>query len=191
MTQTLLFILVIAIGFAYSVKYGNKAKKEITEHNQVENKTEQNHYNEMRKIAFSVTSEQLGLNTISKDKVYGIVSEMNMQGVTVTIVTFITGDSSIYLSSGAIIIGAGQHESVKNITMNYVKNGQNYLEKAIKTESTNLPKIGMNNFNFLTQNGIYKISESLSELESGKSEYSNLFMNLNEVITEIRIKSEK
>lgn len=34
MTQTLLFILMIAIGFFYAYKYGNKAKKDIDKHNQ-------------------------------------------------------------------------------------------------------------------------------------------------------------
>lgn len=34
MTQTLLFILVIAIGLYYAYKYGNKAEKDIQKHNQ-------------------------------------------------------------------------------------------------------------------------------------------------------------
>jgi hypothetical protein len=49
----------------------------------------------------------------------------------------------------------------------------------------------MANFNFLTDNGVYSISQSLSDLESGKSEFSKLFEELNEVITEVRIKSGK
>lgn len=191
MTQTLLFILVVGIGLFYAVKYGNKAKKNIAEYQQTGKKTEQNHYAEMRKMAFSVTAEQLGLNTIAKDKVYGIVSEMDMKGTTVTVVTFLTGDTSVYISSGAIIIGAGQHESVKKVVIKYVENGQKYLDKATKTEKTDLPNSGMTNFNFLTENGVYTISQSLSGLESGKSEFSNLFTELNKVITEVRLKSEK
>lgn len=191
MTQTLLFILVVGIGLFYAVKYGNKAKKDIAEYQQTGKKTEQNHYVEMRKMAFSVTAEQLGLNPIAKDKVYGIVSEMDMEGTTVTVVTFLTGDTSVYMSSGAIIIGAGQHESVKKVVTKYVENGQKYLDKATKAEKTDLPNSGMTNFNFLTENGVYTISQSLSGLESGKSEFSNLFTELNKVITEVRLKSEK
>ena len=191
MTQTLLFILVIGIGLFYATKYSNKAKKDIAEYEQAGKKTEQNHYAEMRKMAFSVTAVQLGLNPIAKDKVYGIVSEMDMEGTTVTVVTFLTGDTSVYMSSGAIIIGAGQHESVKKVVTKYVENGQKYLDKATKAKKTDLPKSGMTNFNFLTENGVYTISQSLSELESGKSEFSNLFAELNKVITEVRLKSEK
>jgi hypothetical protein len=40
MTQTLLFILVVGIGFFYAIKYGNKAKKDIEEYQQPGNKIE-------------------------------------------------------------------------------------------------------------------------------------------------------
>ncbi|MAW94408.1 MULTISPECIES: hypothetical protein [unclassified Leeuwenhoekiella] len=189
MTQNLLFILVVGIGLFFAVKYAAKAKKDIVKHQQAEKQTEQNPYFDMRKMAFSVTAEQLGLSGIDKNDVYGIVSEMDMNGGTATVVTFSTGDTSIYLSSGGAFIGAGQYESVQEVVKKYVKNGQKYIEKATKIEKAKLPKNGMTNFNFLTENGIYSISENLSELESGKSEFSNLFIELNEVISQIRMKS--
>tara|TARA_R110002049_G_scaffold276004_2_gene454143 strand:+ start:2749 stop:3339 length:591 start_codon:yes stop_codon:yes gene_type:complete len=189
MTQTLLFILVVGIGLFYAVKYGNKAKKDIAEYQQTEKQTEQNPYSDMRNMAFSATSEQLGLSGIAKNDVYGIISEMDMNGATATVVTYSTGDTSLYLSTGGGFIGAGQHESVQKVVKKYVENGQKYVEKATKIEKAELPKSGMTNFNFLTENGIYSISKSLSELESGKSEYSNLFVELNEVISQIRMKS--
>ena len=189
MTQTLLFILVIGIGLFYAIKYGNKAKKDIAEYQQTEKQTEQNPYLDMRKMAFSVTAEQLELSEIEENGVYGIISEMDMSGATATVVAFIPGDTSLYLSSGGGFIGAGQHEEVRKIVKKFVENGQKYLEKANKIEKPELPKSGMTNFNFLTKNGIYSISKKTSELESGKSEFSNLFGELNEVITQIRLKS--
>ena len=141
-------------------------------------------------MAIAVTAEQLGLNPIEKDKVYGIVSEMDMQGTILTVVAFMTGDTSVYMSSGAIIIGAGQHDSVKKVVIEYVKIGQSYLNKAVKIQEIDLPNRAMTNFNFLTENGAYRISQSSSELESGKSEFFNLFAGLNNVITEVRLKSE-
>ena len=190
MTQTILFILVIAIGSFYAIKYGNKAKKDITNYQEnTENQTEQNPYSGIRNMAFSVTSEQLGLNGIEKDQVFGIISEMDMDGATATVVTFATGDTSLYLSSGGGIIGAGQHESVQKVVKKYVESGQKYLNKGIKIEKAELPKSGMTHFNFLTDNGIYSIEKHTTELESGKSEFSNLFVELNEVIAQIRMKS--
>ncbi len=181
---------ILIIGITLFINFLNKGKTQIVEQNSTQKQTEQNHFDDMRKMAFSVTSEQLGFNPIEKDKVYGIVSEMDMQGTTLTVVTFLTGDASVYFSSGAIIIGAGQHESVKKVVTQYVEDGQSYLDKATKTEKTDLPKSGMTNFNFMTTEGVYRISKNLSELESGKSEFSNLFAELNKVITEVRLKSE-
>jgi hypothetical protein len=190
MTQTLLFILVVGIGLFYAIKYGNKAKRDIADYQQkTEKQTEQNPFSDMRNMAFSVTSEQLGLNGIGKDEVFGIISEMDMNGATATVVTFATGDTSLYLSSGGGFIGAGQHESVQGIVKKYVENGQKYLNKGTRIEKAELPKNGMTNFNFLTDSGIYSIEKNTSELESGKSEFSNLFRELNEVITQIRLKS--
>ena len=190
MTQTLILILVIGIGLFYAIKYGAQAKNEIAEYQKSEELTEQNPYSDMRNMAFSVNTEQLGLIGYEKDDVYGVISEMDMNGTTVTVVSFINGDTSLYLSSGGIFIGAGQHENVQKIVNKFVKNGQKYLNKGNKLDNPELPKSGMTNFNFLTQNGIYRIAENTSELESGKSEFSNLFVELNEVITQIRLKSE-
>lgn len=190
MTQTLLFILVIGIGLFYAIKYGNKAKKDIADYQQkTEKQSEQNPYPDMRKLAFSVTAEQLELNGIKENDVYGIIAEMDMDGATATVVTFLPGDTSLYLSTGAGFIGAGQHQDVREIVKRFVENGQQYLDKATKIEKPELPKSGMTNINFLTGNGIYSIIKNTSELESGKSELSNLFDELNEVITQIRLKS--
>ena len=189
MTQTLIFILVFGIGLFYAAKYGNKAKKDIADYQQMQKQIGQNPYSEMRNMAFSVTSEQLGLIGIGKEDVYGIISEMDLDGTTVTVVAYSTGDASLYLSSGGIFIGAGQHESVQRVVKKYVVQGKKYLNKASKIEKADFPKSGMTNFNFLTGNGIYSIAKKTSELESRKSEFSNLFMELNEVITQIRIKS--
>jgi hypothetical protein len=189
MTQSLLFMLAVGIGLFFAIKYGNKAKKDIADYQQTETPIAQNQYSEMRQMAFSVTAEQLGLNGIGKNDVYGIISEMDIDGATATVVTFATGDTSLYLSTGGGFIGAGQHESVQKIVKRYVKNGQHYLEKASKIEHPEFPKNSRATFNFLTENGIYRISERLSALESGKSEFSKLFFELNDIISQIRLKS--
>ena len=185
----ILIAVILLVGITFFIKSTNKGKAETVEQNTTAKQTEQNHYDDMRKMAFSVTSEQLGLSGIDKNDVYGIVSEMDMNGATATVVTYLTGDTSLYLSTGGGFIGAGQHESIQKVVKKYVENGQRYVEKATKVEKAELPKSGMTNFNFLTENGIYSISKSLSELESGKSEFSNLFVELNEVISQIRMKS--
>lgn len=191
MTQTLLFILVVGIGLFYAFKYGNNAKKEIAEKTQLTgNIPEQNPYMEMRQIAFSAKADQIGLEDIPDDKVYGLITEMDMNPGSASVISFLTGDTSLYLSSGGGFIGAGQHEEVRKMVAEKVDGFQKYLSKAEKINNPELPIEGTVNFNFLTKNGIYSKTEKMTDLESGNSELSSLFGEVNEIITEIRLKSD-
>lgn len=113
-----------------------------------------------------------------------------MNGGTATVVTYLTGDASIYLSSGGGFIGAGQHESVKKVTKEFVVNGHLISFKGKQYENTDLPKNGIASFYFLSNSRNTKITESIAKLESGESEFSKLFADLNIVMTEIRLKSK-
>ena len=75
-------ISIIGIGVLVSCKKNtNKETAEKT--------AEQNPYMQMRKMALDVTAEQLGFK-IPEDsiKVYGIVTDLDMDGGTATIVTY-------------------------------------------------------------------------------------------------------
>ncbi len=109
--------VVVIIGIILIFKYANKGSVETVEINHTKKQPKKNSYIDMRNLAFSVTAEQLGLEIPNDSiKVYGIISDIDMDGETATIVTFLTGEASIYLSSGGGFIGAGQHESVQKVT---------------------------------------------------------------------------
>lgn len=188
MTTYIILGIIAIIAIVIFNNYSKKSKS--TNGNLDVNKPEQNPYLDLRSIAFSSKAEELGLKDIDDDKVYGMIAEMDMNPGTMSVVSFLTGDTSLYLSSGGGFIGAGQHEEVNKIIKEKVDGFQKYLLKAEKIEKPEFPKEGMANFNFITRNGIYSVSEKISELESGKSELSNLFGELNEIITQIRLKSD-
>jgi hypothetical protein len=185
--------IVSIAGIGILISCNNKPKKEIIDKTQHTEKTaEQNPYMDMRKMALSVTAEQLGFQMPGHSiKVYGIVTDLDMGGGTATVVTYLTGDASIYLSSGGGFIGAGQHESVKKVTKEFVENGHLISFKGKQFENPDLPTNGKANFYFLSNMGQTRITESISKMESGESEFSNLFAELNNIMTEIRLKSEK
>lgn len=181
-------VAIIAIGFFIS--WTNKTKKSSRKKTQLTEKTtDQNPYMEMRNMAFSAKADQLGLENIEDNKVYGLITEMAMNPGSASVISFLTGDTSLYLSSGGGFIGAGQHEEVREFVIQKVDGFQKYLSKAKKTDEPKLPEEGKVNFNFLTKNGLYSVTENMSELESGKSELSSLFQEVNEIITQIRLKS--
>lgn len=184
--------IVLTAGVLLLVRSNKKPKIEGTENRVHSEKTlTQNPYLDLRKMAFSVTAKQLGFD-IQEDstKVYGIVSDLDMGGATATVVTYITGDASIYLSSGGGFIGAGKHESVQKVTKEFVEKGNQVSLKGKSFDNPDLPTSGNAIFYFISNGGQTRIIESISKMETGESEFSQLFIDLNKVMTEIRIKSE-
>lgn len=162
---------------------------EMNSKQQTENQIQPNQYEELRKLALSTTAEQLGLSEIDDGKVYGIVSDLGMENGTATIVAFLTGDTSIYLSSGGGYIGAGNHKKVNKEIKRIVDQIQKFKREAKKIKNADLPSQNEVTFNFLTKNGLYQIKTNYEDLESQNSDYKVLFKEINKIISLIREKS--
>lgn len=182
--------IITLIGIYFLAKSSNKTKTEIT-NQPTEIESDQNPYLGMREMAFSGKSDKIGIENIEDDKVYGLITEMAMNPGSASVVSFLTGDASLYLSSGGGFIGAGQHEDVRKMVADKVDGFQKYLSSAEKIDKPELPEIGKVNFNFLTNNGIYSVTEYMTNLESGESDLSDLFIEVNEIIEQIRLKSNR
>ena len=187
----IIFLVIALIAIGALISWTGKTKKSVPKRSQqlTEKPDHQNIYMEMRERAFSAKADELGLGEIPENKVYGLITEMGMNPGSASVIAFLSGDTSLYLSSGGGFIGAGQHEDVREIVIQKVDGFQKYLLKAQKIEVPKLPEKGKVNFNFLTKNGLYSVSENMADLESGQSELSGLFGEVNEIITQIRLKS--
>lgn len=154
--------------------------------------TNENAFEGLRNMAFTVTPEQFGL-TIPADKivVYGVVMDWEMGGATVTTISYQTGDASLYLSSGGGIIGGGQHQNVNSAAKQFVRLAQTFLDKATKTELSPLPSTDEVKFYFLTNKGVYVGQEQMKNFENNSSIWLKLFEEGNNVLTELRNTSEK
>ena len=189
-------IVLIFAGFVfYLISCNNKPngkelKKETTERKKVD--PNNNPYNDLRNMALSATEKQIGVE-LPKDetKIYGLVMDWDLGEGTATLVTFISGDSSLYLSSGGGMIGGGGHENVKKVSTDFLRLADRYLNQTIKTESNELPKKDGVNFYFLTNKGKYFSQEEMKNIENESSEWLPLFIEGNKLISEIRIVSDK
>jgi len=187
--------ILVLIAFVSLVSCNPKKEKEevpatSTEKEQPRQSTDdENIYLSMRTMAFGMQAEQIGLTGLTDDEVYGQITEIDMGKGTVSVISYLSGDTSLYLSSGGAFIGAGQHQDVKEMVAKKVASFQKYVSKAKKVDAPFLPAAGKVNFNFLTKNGVYVVTVNLADLESGKSEYADLFGEVNEIITQIRLKS--
>jgi hypothetical protein len=176
----------------YSCNRKNVESKEIdNKTNQKKVDPKNNPYSDMRNMAFGVTEKELGIE-LKKDKtqIYGIIMDWSIDNGTATLISFISGDASLYLSSGGGMIGGVTHENVSNASKNFIQLSEKYLIKAKNVEITNLPNKNEIVFYFLTNKGKFEIKENMNNIENGKSEILELFEEANKVISELRIVTE-
>ena len=83
-------------------------------------------------------------------EVYGIVMDVYFDPLQLSLTTFITGDASIYKYPEGGILGGSGFENVRKAVGRYHKMANNFLPKAERTDSTNLPDKNTVQFYFLT-----------------------------------------
>ncbi|ADQ80502.1 hypothetical protein Palpr_2369 [Paludibacter propionicigenes WB4] len=186
-----LIVLISAFGF-YSCKGKDKSSEKYVQPEKVTvTKVNENPYPGLRTQAINVTAEQLKLKLDDDKAVYGIAMDWNMGNAIITVFSFTTGDASVYISTGQVLIGGYAHETVVDAAKEFVKIGENYISIAKKTdkiEPTNESKV---DFYLLTKSGKYYIEDDLTLIQNGKSELSKLFEAGNKVITEYRLIADK
>ena len=104
-----------------------------------------------------------------------------------TIVSFETGDASMYLSSGGGVIGGIEHENVKKQAKDFVLLAQSYLDKTEKIDSIPLPDKDCIRFYLLTSAGKFVVQEKMINIENQTSKWLPLFEKANLVINELRV----
>ncbi len=184
-------ILITSIGL-YACKGKIQGKEKVTQADDVKKtKVKDNPYPGLRNQAINVTPEQLQLQLDNENDIYGLVMDWNMGDAIVTVISFKTGDASIYLSTGQAFIGGYAHETVINAAKQFVAEGEKYLQNATKADNTEPTKENKVNFYFLTKTGKYYIEDDFGNIENETSELFRLFEAGNQVITEYRMISDK
>lgn len=150
-----------------------------------------NRYMGLRNMALNVTPEQLKLSLPADQTIlFGVVMDWEIGDGTMSLITYQTGDASMYLSSGGGVIGGGQHQSVNKVSKEFVSLSQKYLDKSLKTDLTPLPEKDGLKFYFLTNKGKFVALETIENIENKTSKWLELFESANNVITELRLTTE-
>ncbi|AWA31097.1 hypothetical protein HYN48_13925 [Flavobacterium magnum] len=149
--------------------------------------TKENTFPELRQLAFSVTPEKLGL-TLPNDQVsvYGVIMDWEMDGAIATTISYVTGDASLYLSSGGGVIGGGQHENVNIASKQFTNLAKTFLDQATKTTQTSLPGKNEVQFFLLTNKGMYVGKDIMPNFENNSSKWMKLFEEGNKLLSELR-----
>jgi hypothetical protein len=145
-----------------------------------------NAYADLRTAALHATPQQLKLSLPAAGTVvFGIVMDWDLGSGIATVVSFQTGDASMYLSTGGGTIGGIQHESVRTAALRFVAAANESFALAKPSADSSGPAENGITFFFLTNRGRYMAREQMRNIESGKSPMLPLFEAGNDVISEI------
>jgi hypothetical protein len=112
-------------------------------------------------------------------------------GNTATMICFIDGTASLYFSNGGGIIGAGQHDSVKQVVASFLVSSHKALPVMKHAESIDiLPDENHHIFYLFTPAGVFTIDIAIEDIQNSKEDYF-LFSLSQMVLSEIRKVSKK
>ncbi|MBY8961356.1 hypothetical protein KJK34_01175 [Flavobacterium sp. D11R37] len=180
------FAALINIFMVAGCKFNDKEKKPDIVNDKAGETT--NKYNALRQQAFTVTTENLGITLKDSLEVYGLIMDWGIDDEVATVVSYASGDASLYLSSGGGIIGGGSHENIDVAAKGLVYEANHYLKGNDTTvEKFALPGKDEVFFYFITQKGVYMKHDNMTNLENRTSEVQFLFDKGNIVLEQLRL----
>ena len=154
--------------------------------------TPQENYIGLRDLALSAkVTDFPDIDKAGKHGVYGVLMETGHPEAVVTLATFITGDTSLYFSSGGGMIGGMGHETVRQAAIELNKKADSFIPNCKKTTSFPSPQQGQTVFYILSEEGIFTAKAMDDDLADKKSNLWPLFAVGQDVITEFRIVDER
>jgi hypothetical protein len=194
----ILIIVLIAVGGLIFCLISCKSKTKVQQVNGLTDSSndsvriqnlKDNPYEGLRKQAFDITPQQLELS-VNDSEIYGVIMDWDLGNGIMTLITYKTGDASMYLSTGGGVIGGGQHENVNKAAKAFVSLAHKYFDKVTKIDSTPIPDKNCVRFYFLTSKGKYYGQEQMSRFENESSLWLEYFNEANKVITELKLTTE-
>lgn len=177
----LLVVVMVVIAWVILGSGNKKEKGAPTE------KKKENVYEDLRGLAFKTTHHQLGIELPFDVKTpYGIVMDWYIGNGVATLTCFSSGDTSLYFSGGAAILGGIGITGIRDMAKNYVSQAVEILPLTSKTEEFPLPEPQMVRFYILTNQGVYVGTESMAQFQTGQSKWFPLFISANNIMSEMR-----
>jgi len=126
-----------------------------------------------------------------QNKVYGVLMEMGFPKGAASLVALLDGTTSLYFETSGGIIGGGEHENVRRLTIPFVEKANDVFTNFEKTNDFPLPKKDIWAFYVLTENGVFTAKANGKVLKQGNHPLSDYAYLGNEVITQMRIIQER
>jgi hypothetical protein len=147
---------------------------------------------ELRLRALSTPAKEFGIAPTNEfPRTYAVLIDFPIDQITATIVSLSDGSSSLYTTSTFGIIGGGFHEKVKTAATHLIAASDKFFEEAKPTKHFPYPAQGKVRFYLVSFTGVREIETDLSAIESNQSKYASLFWLGQEVLTQLRLATEK
>lgn len=182
MTAIYITIIILQVGVIIYFIWRGKKQKILNVTAPAENSHER-----LRNTALHVTPAQLKLAIPDNETlVYGVIMDWNMGDTLLTLVSFITGAASLYLSNGGGVLSSGKNPSVGEAASELVTLAQVYIYNAVPVTIFDLPPDRCVRFFLLTNHHKLAAQEQVIYFDNGTSPWLPLFEKANQVITEMR-----
>lgn len=118
--------------------------------------------------------------------VFAVIMETGYPNGSFTLSTIADGSTSLYFSSGGGVIGAGEHQAVRDASGQMLSGAQQFYGLAEKVSAYPYPEPGQVIFYFMTFDGVHSYAALEEDLGRQRDELSSLFFAGHAVIAEIR-----
>lgn len=141
----------------------------------------------LRDQALSLTAEALGLMpTADHPRVWAILMETGYPELVASLFSITDGTTSLYLSGGGGVIGAGAHESVRATLPPFFAAAEAHVARFSVAPSTPPPEVGRVRFYLRTFDGTLTAEAAEGELGQMKHPLSPVFHAGHAVIAAVR-----
>jgi hypothetical protein len=124
-------------------------------------------------------------------KAYGVLMEMGYESGLASIISLNSGEASLYTGTGGGVIGGGGHESVNRAARAFVVAAGKHLPRMAVSQESPYADIGRVRFYVLTADGVYAAEAGHDEMVDTKHPLHALYRAGHEVITQLRLTTEK
>ena len=123
--------------------------------------------------------------------VWGVLMELTRPEEVVTLTALVDGTTSLYFSTGGGVLGSGNHASVGKAARQMTAVGELALEYTRPVRRYPLPTPGNIRFYLLTFHGVHTVEYQETDLQNGQHALSALYFTGQDLITQVRLVSEK
>ena len=147
----------------------------------------------LRDQALSVTAQDLNLEPIeARPHVWGVLMELGYPQAVATLVTFGDGSTSLYISTGGGVIGAGEHKAVREECERFLAVVERHLADFEPADiETPLPRPGRVRFYVRTFQSTLTAEADEKLLVNPQHKLWPVYQAGHAVITQMRLMSER